>query len=73
MKTIPANVLSEHKNQVETFERNFLKTPMKTYYASEDEKQFKFNKSAERLFTDKTTQQNTKMDVKEIIEQHAEI
>ena len=40
---------------------------------SEDEKQFKFNKSAERLFTDKTTQQNTKMDVKEIIEQHAEI
>ena len=42
-KTIPASVLSEHKNQVDTFSRTFIKVPdfqkkQTTGYSSEDDK-----------------------------------
>jgi hypothetical protein len=54
-KTIPASVLSEHKNQVDTFMRNFMKvtdsevpspkqpkTTVQGGYASEDDHRIKF-------------------------------
>lgn len=55
-KTIPASVLSEHKNQIDTFKRNFTQAA-----ASETQSQ-----------TVQLTEK-PKRDLKEIIEQHAQI
>ena len=66
-KTIPTSVYTEHKNQVDTFSRNFMNGP-DYQYASDGSKR---NETAADSMTEQT--RKPKRDLKEIIELHAEI